>query len=350
MLSWVVSEVAERLRIAGLKRCRCPWVHLAQRRHRTHSSPTTTSENTNAEQEAAKDELASVANDQPSAPSTVDVVLGMERQKGPEAPAVDLLSHQSAPVELVALEDQLPFRAVSVAQAADPMLFESNLQCASKARTIVKTYHRRPRSVAARSRAEAALQSTMEAREGTTASEGELLEDLTTQSRELDAADIVGPASQSIDTQARGVGLQSAVEEAKAATAAFLASVSQALQAPLATMPPKNATASQALDTPLRRSKRLTNQPLNSTVRASKKGEVLVMRKLGLLPDDPSGTGPLHPELASVFRGPLDTSSFAAMRDMFPAARALSDADLRAVAMQLQASDEASWDSAPVAS
>ncbi|CAN6356795.1 unnamed protein product [Urochloa humidicola] len=135
------------------------------------------------------------------------------------------------------------------------------------------------------------------------------------------------------------------LEDAKAATAAFLASVSQALQAPLATLPLRGSVAApsaSAQATPPRRSVRLANQPLNSTVRASKKGEVLVLRKLGLLSGDPTGAGSLHPELASVFRGPLDTSTFAAMRDMFPAARALSDADLRAVAMQLQASDASS--------
>ncbi|CAN6325716.1 unnamed protein product [Urochloa humidicola] len=63
----------------------------------------------------------------------------------------------------------------------------------------------------------------------------------------------------------------------KAATVAFLASVSQALQAPLATMLPRGsaaAPATSAQTTPLRRSKRLSSQPLNSTVRASKKGEV----------------------------------------------------------------------------
>nr|CAB3480658.1 unnamed protein product [Digitaria exilis] len=66
------------------------------------------------------------------------------------------------------------------------------------------------------------------------------------------------------------------VEEAKARTAAFLASVSQALQWPLADLPFRRdaCTTTPAPPTPaptLRRSDRLANQPLNSMVRASKK-------------------------------------------------------------------------------
>ncbi|CAN6234554.1 unnamed protein product [Urochloa humidicola] len=80
---------------------------------------------------------------------------------------------------------------------------------------------------------------------------------------------------------------------------------------------------------------KLANQPLNSTVRPSKKGEVLVMRKLGLCaPDDMP-----HEELKEVFAGPLDAKLFVAMRDIFPAARALSDADMMVVAMQVRGED-----------
>ncbi|CAN6171142.1 unnamed protein product [Urochloa humidicola] len=79
-----------------------------------------------------------------------------------------------------------------------------------------------------------------------------------------------------------------------------------------------------------RRSTRLAGKTLNSSVRASKKGEVLVKRKLGLCSDD----GSSEQELASVFRGPLETSHYASLRDIFPAARALSDTELVAAAMQ----------------
>jgi hypothetical protein len=40
--------------------------------------------------------------------------------------------------------------------------------------------------------------------------------------------------------------------------------------------------------------------------------------------------GQPRPQLAPVFTGPLDAQYFAALRDIFPAAKALSDADLLA--------------------
>ncbi|CAN6271947.1 unnamed protein product [Urochloa humidicola] len=294
--------------------------------------------------------------------------------------------------ELVAFEAQLPTRfcqAATTATASDPMLLvEISEQPSIRAHqqgdrrrsssltsptTGMKTYRRRPRKEAtpnglfgddAGSHMKPQLQPPMAAEQlgveaemsgaGPSTTELELPdteEPVAGQQAQLRG---VGPSTDGPAVRRRQtVGLASArkrprtsadqeLEDAKAATAAFLASVSQALQAPLATLPLRGSAAAPAASaqaTPPRRSVRLANQPLNSTVRASKKGEVLVLRKLGLLPADPTSAGSLHPELASVFRGPLDTSTFAAMRDMFPAARALSDADLRAVAMQLQASD-----------
>jgi hypothetical protein len=132
------------------------------------------------------------------------------------------------------------------------------------------------------------------------------------------------------------------LEAAKANTATFLASVRQALQVPIATLqavpPPSSASAT-------RRSSRLAKLSANSTVRASKKGEVLLMRKLDKLSTRPTE----DPEasvadattadrgLAAVFTGPesVDKEYFAAFRDLFPAARALSDADLMVAVRQV---------------
>jgi hypothetical protein len=76
--------------------------------------------------------------------------------------------------------------------------------------------------------------------------------------------------------------------EAKAATTNFLASVRQALQVPLATMPGMGSGNTMVIPaTPttsgLQQSGWLANKALNSTVRTSKKGEVLVMHKMGAL-------------------------------------------------------------------
>jgi hypothetical protein len=85
----------------------------------------------------------------------------------------------------------------------------------------------------------------------------------------------------------------------------------------------------------------LHNQSLNATVRASKKGEVLLMRKLGKLgprpvedPQDAATT----PDAADqglakkIFSGPVNKEDFDTLRDLFSTARALSDADYMAVA------------------
>nr|XP_034570132.1 uncharacterized protein LOC117834714 [Setaria viridis] len=71
------------------------------------------------------------------------------------------------------------------------------------------------------------------------------------------------------------------IDTAKAKTEAFLTSVRLALQQPLASrlaVPPTTAPT----PTP-RRSGRLAKQTLNATVRPSKKGEVLAMKKLGII-------------------------------------------------------------------
>jgi hypothetical protein len=83
---------------------------------------------------------------------------------------------------------------------------------------------------------------------------------------------------------------------------------------------------------PLRRSERIAKQPI-STVRASKKGDMLVMRKLGeCVASEPPAVN--DQDLAVVFTGPLNSDYFSAMRDILPGARALSDAELMAAVRQ----------------
>lgn len=53
------------------------------------------------------------------------------------------------------------------------------------------------------------------------------------------------------------------------------------------------------------------------------------MRRLGLhTKGENQGAESNKKELASIFKGPLDDHYFAALRDIIPAARALSDADI----------------------
>jgi hypothetical protein len=132
------------------------------------------------------------------------------------------------------------------------------------------------------------------------------------------------------------------LEAAKANIATFPASVRQELQVPLATL---QAAPSPSSTSATRRSSRLAKLSTNSTVRASKKGEVLLMRKLDKLSTRPTedleasaaDATTTNWGLAAVFAGPesVDKEYFAAFRDLFPPARALSDADLMSAVRQV---------------
>nr|CAB3483111.1 unnamed protein product [Digitaria exilis] len=65
-----------------------------------------------------------------------------------------------------------------------------------------------------------------------------------------------------------------------------------------------------------------------------KKGEVIRSRKLGLAPPEGAVANDQRPELAVIFKGPLDDDYFTAMCDLFPVAQALSDAESMAAAME----------------
>ncbi|CAN6202321.1 unnamed protein product [Urochloa humidicola] len=253
-----------------------------------------------------------------------------------------------------------PPRDSHVSSTPDPMLFEFEAPTPKLMRpqannratpTAIKTYKRRARSDAARSDDVAALQHLPPAEP---IEEAEPRREPTDQSSrscagqaeplaqdETAQAMLANPATSAESTRSRKTARPPhtpRLEEAKAATAAFLASVSHALQALLADMPPRRDATRAAGPTPAapetrRRSERLANEPLNASVRPSKKGEVMVMRKLGLYPSGDQGEP--RQELKGVFTGPLDTHSFSAIRDIFPAAHALSGAELMAAAMQV---------------
>lgn len=120
-------------------------------------------------------------------------------------------------------------------------------------------------------------------------------------------------------------------DAALARTTAFLNSVRLALQAPLASRPA--VTTPAAASTP-RRSGRLANQALNSTVRPSKKGEILVMKKLGIVPREQDTEQVSAAEFDRFLRSTMQPRHFAALRDIFPAANTLSDDELMRITSQ----------------
>ncbi|CAN6330762.1 unnamed protein product [Urochloa humidicola] len=292
--------------------------------------------------------------------------------------------------ELVAFEVQCPTRDEHPTVTTDPMLFESGAPPSKLIKpfpclrasggpplvtpaTMFKTYRRRVRSVAAPDPAALPTPVTLnfELDVGpSTGASGDLpgqpsKSEVESEQERILPLDDVGDTTNPLDGEPSPCPTLSngpkssrkpneklegrkrtktqpnrSLEEAKAATANFLASVSQALQVPLASMPARgwgNATSSIPTTPGPRRSQRLANQPLNSMVRPSKKGEALVMHKLGLCQVDGSAPGQPRPQLASVFQGSLDAQTFAAIRDIFPAARTLSDSDLMAAIQEEEA-------------
>nr|TKV92775.1 hypothetical protein SEVIR_9G182400v2 [Setaria viridis] len=116
------------------------------------------------------------------------------------------------------------------------------------------------------------------------------------------------------------------VAAAKEKAAAFLASVRMAIQPPLAAEPPRQITPVTTSQT--RRSSRLAAQPLNTAVRASKKGEILAMKKLGIITQDHEAAQITDKDLDRFLVSTMQPRHFAALRDIFPAANGLTDQEL----------------------
>lgn len=105
---------------------------------------------------------------------------------------------------------------------------------------------------------------------------------------------------------------------AMAATTSFLAGITLATRSPLLSGIPTTVRAAPPPATPtpsLRRSNRLASQPLNLTVRPSKKGEVLAMNRLGFI-----GKG--EPNIEEARKEYI--KNLPALRDLLPVARGLS--------------------------
>nr|CAB3470701.1 unnamed protein product [Digitaria exilis] len=125
-----------------------------------------------------------------------------------------------------------------------------------------------------------------------------------------------------------------------AATSAFLASITLATQSPLISAVPAEARVAFPPTAPtpsLRRSGRLASQPLNLTVRPSKKGEILAMKRLGFLEATTNNNGNIddaRKEFDRFFKEIVDTKNFPALRDLLPAARELNDDEPMTAARQ----------------
>lgn len=129
-------------------------------------------------------------------------------------------------------------------------------------------------------------------------------------------------------------------QAAEEATKAFIATVAKAVQTPLAATTGRRRQApAPVTPTILRRSHIIARNECTSTVRPSKRGEVLLIRKLGIAPADTPISKENQEAYEQLFRRPLSADHLAAIRDLFPAAQALSDSD-HAAAL-LQAGEEA---------
>nr|CAB3469678.1 unnamed protein product [Digitaria exilis] len=132
-----------------------------------------------------------------------------------------------------------------------------------------------------------------------------------------------------------------ATAAAMAATTAFLAGITLATRSPLIRSIPGDARVAftvpdNAVSMP-RRSSRLPSQPLNVSVRPSKKGEILAMKRFGLLPEGVNSGAAIDKageKLDNFFDDIIDVKNLPALRDLFPAARGLSNDEMVAAARQ----------------
>lgn len=141
------------------------------------------------------------------------------------------------------------------------------------------------------------------------------------------------------DVSAQATGPQqdqpSNKQAAEAATRAFLMAVTKSIQTPLAAKTTRRTKGPAPTPTPtiLRRSRRIAANDSTPNVRPSKKGEVLLMRKLGVLPPHAPAIKELQNAYEQLFDQPLSTDHLAAIRDLFPAAEALDNDELTAALM-----------------
>lgn len=84
----------------------------------------------------------------------------------------------------------------------------------------------------------------------------------------------------------------------------------------------------------LRWSRRIATTDNMSNVRPSKKSEVLLMRKLGLIAPSALATTEAQQAYGTLFERPLPADHLTAIRELLPAAEALSDKDLTVVLLQ----------------
>lgn len=81
-------------------------------------------------------------------------------------------------------------------------------------------------------------------------------------------------------------------------------------------------------------SKRLAAQPLNMAIRASKKGEVLAMKKLGIITHDHEAGQVTDKEFDKFLVTTMQPCHFAALRDIFSTANNLTDEELLQITSQ----------------
>lgn len=122
--------------------------------------------------------------------------------------------------------------------------------------------------------------------------------------------------------------LPEGVQAGEVAISAFISSMRVAIPPPLlASLPIEQATFTAQSPLP-RRSERIASQPLNSDVRPSKRGEQLLLRRLGHAPKECPVSEEARRTFRVLFCSPVSSSLMVALRELFPAARHLTDDEL----------------------
>lgn len=78
----------------------------------------------------------------------------------------------------------------------------------------------------------------------------------------------------------------------------------------------------------------MANKPLNTAVRPSKKGEVLAMKKLGIITQEHEAAQVTDKEFDKFLATTMQPRHFATLRDIFPIANNLTDHELLQITSQ----------------
>ncbi|CAL5092434.1 unnamed protein product [Urochloa decumbens] len=146
------------------------------------------------------------------------------------------------------------------------------------------------------------------------------------------------PVAQQGDAEGLSTQPTDSDAEAERELQKFAAQVQTKVRTPLAPLAPKKPSRADALPAGEfklpQRSRRLASQPL-SNVPAARRGEVLMMKRFGIIPENGAATMSSRKAYDALYREKLEDKEFAAARVLFPTGKAPSARPRRTAAVRV---------------